>query len=208
MSRPTTLALVDDHEIFRAALAHTLRDFGFEIVVEGGDARAVFPSIDAAKPDVVLLDLRLPAMDGVTALRELRARSRMQRIMILTGSTNPYDLAAAWSAGADGYATKSIDLEQLTEGLQCVAAGMRFLQPGLAVESAGDGPIAALSARERDVFRLLVRGLTSADIAGQLCIAVKTAETHRERVMKKLGVHSAAQLVRFAVMNHLLAAEL
>jgi DNA-binding NarL/FixJ family response regulator len=83
---------------------------------------------------------------------------------------------------------------------------VRFLQPGLAVEDASDGPIAVLSARERDVFRLLVRALRSSDIASQLCISVKTVETHRERVMRKLGVHSAVQLMRFAVMNRLLDA--
>jgi DNA-binding NarL/FixJ family response regulator len=201
------LALVDDHEMFRFALSHTLRDHGFEVVVEGSDARQAFAQIDAAAPDAVLLDLNLPAMDGVTAIRELRARRRDVRIMVLTASNRPADVAAAWSAGADGYTTKIAPFEVLLDGVRRVVAGERFLEPGLSPPAANDrgaDPLAVLSLRERDVFRLIVRGLTSRDIAKQLCISLKTVDTHRQRILKKLDAHSAVNLVQFAAKNGLL----
>jgi DNA-binding NarL/FixJ family response regulator len=200
------LALVDDHEMFRFALRHTLRDHGFDIVAEGSDARQIFPDIDAAAPDAVLLDLNLPVMDGVTAIRELRARRRDQRIMVLTASDRPSDVAAAWNAGADGYATKAAPFDVLLDGVRRVVAGERFLAPGLTMpanDRTGD-PLAPLSLRERDVFRLIVRGLTSRAIANQLCISLKTVDTHRQRILKKLDTHSAVGLVQFAAKNNLI----
>lgn len=204
------LALVDDHELFRAALGRSLREYGFRVVVEGGNARDTFPLIDKENPELALLDLSMPDMDGLTALRELRSRRRGLKVVMLTSSNNPHDVRAAWFSGAQGYMTKTLSLEMLVEGLREVVAGKRYLQPGLTVpdESAPpEGPLQVLSARERDVFRLIVGGLTSEDIARQLCISVKTVRTHRDRIMSKLDVHSAVQLVRFAVANDLLGAQ-
>lgn len=200
------LALVDDHELFRTALGRSLRDYGFQVVAEGEDARELFPLIDRLQPDIVLMDLNMPSMDGMTALRELRARSRELRVVVLTSSTEARDINDAWAAGASGYATKAIGMERLVGGLREVIGGGRFLQPGLPTPEAkqSEGPLGLLSVRERDVFRMLVRGLTSADIAKQLCISIKTVRTHRDRILGKLGCHSAVQLVRFAVANHLL----
>jgi DNA-binding NarL/FixJ family response regulator len=202
---PIPLGIIDDHEVFRTALGRALRDHGFKIVAEGADARATFPHIDSARPAAVILDLKLPNMDGLTALRELRARSPELKILVLTSSEKKQDLDAAWSAGADGYAIKTVPLHLLVDGLHRVLAGERFLQPGLAV--GGDpaaGPLGPLSPRERDIFRLIVRGLTSAEIATQLCISIKTVTTHRDRVLKKLSLHSAVQLMRFAATHGLI----
>lgn len=201
------LALVDDHELFRSALGRTLREYGFEVVAEGDNARDLFPQIDRLQPELVLLDLKMPSMDGLTALRELRSRTRDLKIVVLTSSPEGRDINGAWAAGASGYATKTLSIELLVEGLRRVAAGGKFLQAGLPLpdESGAEaGPLRVLSAREKDVFRLLVRGLTSLDMARQLCISVKTVRTHRDRIMTKLGLHSAVQLVRFAAANDLL----
>jgi DNA-binding NarL/FixJ family response regulator len=201
------VVLIDDHELFRTTLGQSLRNFGFEVMAEGSDPRAMFPRIDEIHPDLLLLDLRLPTMDGLTALRELRGRDRDLKIVMLTSSELPHDINGAWAAGAHGYATKLIGLEALVEGLHSVLLGRRFLQQGLQVDGRIDlsqGPLGPLSPRERDVFRLIVLGLTSADIARQLCISIKTAQTHRDRILTKLQLHSAVQLARFAAANGLM----
>ena len=205
MESPVRLALVDDHELFRQALGDLLRARGFALVAEAGDARTSFPLIDHARPDLVLLDLVLPGMDGITAMRELTARPAPPRVMILSAFGSPNRVADALSAGAHGYVLKSTSVEELIGGIGTVIAGERYLSPGLlAADDFVNGPLALLSARERDIFRLLVRGLTTRQMATELCISGKTVETHRERILRKLGLHSAVQLVRFAAANDLL----
>ena len=204
MDAPLRIALVDDHELFRGPLALALASHGFDVVIEASDARSSFPLIEQARPAVVLLDVGLPGMDGVTAARELLARSPSPKIMMLSASDVPHVVAAAFEAGVAGYALKIIPLEELVRGIHAVARGERYLSPGIAaVPKLASGPLALLSARERDVFRLITRGLSTREIAGELCISVKTVETHRERVFKKLNVHSVVQLLRFAYTNGL-----
>ena len=192
--------------MFREAMRHLLREQGFDLVAEAGDARAMFPLIDAKRPNVVLLDLRLPGMDGVTATRELQTRAPDTKVMILSAYTRQHDLDEAWAAGAHGYVTKMQDADQLSEAIRAVVAGERYLSPGLKPSTKADrtGPLGMLSARERDVFRLLVRGMTTRQIAGELDISGKTVDTHRERILKKLGLHSAVELVRYAATNDVL----
>jgi DNA-binding NarL/FixJ family response regulator len=199
------LALVDDHELFRFSLGSVLRERGFDVVADASDARASFPLIDQARPDVVLLDVALPGMDGVTAARELLARPSSPKIMMLSAYHPPHLVAAAFEAGATGYASKSMPITELIGGIRAVAQGERYMAPGLSpLSKTTDGPLSPLSARERDIFRLLVGGGTMPEIANGLCISIKTVETHRQRIFKKLNVHSAVQLVRFAVINDLL----
>ena len=201
-----SVALVDDHLMFREAMRHLLREQGFDLVAEAGDARSSFPLIAAAKPEVVLLDLRLPGMDGVTATRELRERAPKAKVMILSAYTRQYDLDEAWAAGVHGYMTKMQDANGLKSGIHAVVAGERYLAPGLKPSPPTErtGPIGILSPRERDVFRLLVRGMTTREMAAELGIKRKTVDTHRERIMKKLDIHSAIELVRFAASHDLL----
>jgi DNA-binding NarL/FixJ family response regulator len=199
-----SVALVDDHIMFREAMRHLLREQGFNLVAEAGDARSIFPLLDEKRPDVVLLDLRLPGMDGVTATRELATRAPQAKVMILSAFTRQHDLDEAWAAGVHGYASKTQDADGLRLAIHAVAAGERYLAPGLTPTSkpAGrEGPLGLLSPREREVFRLLVRGMTTRQIAAELTISAKTVDTHRERILKKLGLHSAVELVRFAA-NH------
>ncbi|MDB4969240.1 MAG: two component transcriptional regulator, LuxR family [Myxococcales bacterium] len=192
--------------MFREAMRHVLGANGFDVVAEAGDAKSSFPLIDAASPEVVLLDLRLPGMDGVTATRELTARRPATKVMILSGFASQHDLDEAWAAGVRGYITKLHDSDTLSSGIRAVAAGERYLAPGLkaTVRARGAGALGPLSARERDVFRLLVRGLTTREIAGELAISGKTVDTHRERILKKLELHSAVELVRFAATHDIL----
>ena len=117
------------------------------------------------------------------------------------------DLDEAWAAGVHGYMTKMQDADGLKSGIHAVVAGERYLAPGLkpsAAPTERTGPIGILSPRERDVFRLLVRGMTTREMAAELGIKRKTVDTHRERLMKKLDIHSAIELVRFAASHDLL----
>src|SRR3954463_6648276 len=117
--------------MFREAMRHLLREQGFNLVAEASDARSSFPLIDATKPHVVLLDLRLPGMDGVTATRELQQRSPGTQVMILSAYTRQHDVDEAWAAGVHGYMTKMQDADGLRSGIEAVAAGERYLAPGL-----------------------------------------------------------------------------
>ena len=205
--------LVDDHSMFRTALSHVLRESGFSVVGQAHDASGCFATVDTHKPDVVLLDLRLPGgMDGVTITRELAARTSAPKVMIVSGYAEQQDVDEAWAAGAHGYASKKHDVGELTDGIRAVVNGERWLAPGLPTprpprktrKPLTDGPLAALSARERDVFRLVVRGMTARQIAAALGIGPKTVETHRERILKKLALHSVVDLVRLAAQHRLL----
>lgn len=193
--------------MFREAMRHLLPAQGFALVAEAGDARSSFPLIDATRPEIVLLDLRLPGMDGVTATRELQVRAPKSKVMILSAYSRQHDLDEAWAAGVRGYMTKMQSADGLNTGIRAVAAGERYLAPGLKPSEAPagrGGPIHPLSPRERDVFRLLVRGMTTREMAAELGISRKTVDTHRERIMKKLAIHSAVELVRFAAAHDLL----
>lgn len=199
------VALVDDHDLFRFALGSVLGERGFKVVVDAPDARSSFPLIDREQPDLVLLDVGLPGMDGVTAVHELVSRPVRPAVMMLSAFSSHQLVSAAFEAGARGYALKALPIDELIVGIRKVVQGERYLAPGLSpLAEQSNGPLSPLSARERDIFRLLVAGDTLPEIASQLCISLKTVETHKQRIFRKLNVHSAVQLVRFAVANDLL----
>src|SRR6267142_4374408 len=125
------LALVEDHQLFRDALGDVLRSRGFDLVAAAGDARTAFQLIDRTHPDLVLLDLELPGLDGVTAMREMMARPAAPKVMILSAHSSRHHVADAWAAGAHGYALKSIPVDDLVDGIGRVMAGERYLSPGL-----------------------------------------------------------------------------
>ena len=198
MTLPIPVALVGDQVVLREALAQALARNGFHVVVQADDVEAV----GDAETELVLIDLEQPAND-VHAIHRLRTQPGEPRVMVLSASLDPRDVGAAWSAGAHGYATKLVDIVTLLDGLRQVAAGRRYLAPGLTAQGDGDDA-STLSRREREVFAMIVRGQTSPEIARELGISVKTVDTHRERVLKKLGLHSAVQLARFAADHGLL----
>jgi len=206
LSDRVRVALLDDETLFRSAFALALRHEGFDVVVEGADARESFPKIDASAPDVAVLELSLPTMDGVTAIRELRARRPEMGLFVLTRCDSPRLLMQARDAGAQGFATKRNDMDVVLDGIRRVATRELFIAPGVMLDEDVDehSPMSLLSVRERDVFRLVVRGLKNGEIARQLCISSKTVDTHRSRIMKKLDVHSAVQLLRVAAAHGLL----
>jgi DNA-binding NarL/FixJ family response regulator len=205
--------IVDDHPVFREGLRAILqKEPDIEVVGDANAARAAFPILDAEHPDVVLLDLVLPGMDGLSATREIKRRSPRTTVLICSMHGRLQDVLDAFAAGATGYVIKNELPDQIVAATRAVARGQRYLASSLAAamdrsrsrqSTAGD-VLAALSEREREVFRLVIQGLPCAVIAKELCISRKTVETHRYRINHKLGLHSAVDLIRFAALHELL----
>lgn len=187
------------------------------MVGEAGSAREVYPLVEAEKPDLVVADLMLKDTDGVSVARELTRRGQPARIMILTMHTNAMFVRDAFDAGVLAYALKEQPLSEIIEAMRLAANGERYLAPKLgtpplprvrngAVERLEPG-IDQLSRREREIFGRIIQGLSSRDIAQSLCISLKTVETHRSHINRKLGVHSPAELIRLAALKGLLAGQ-
>jgi DNA-binding NarL/FixJ family response regulator len=212
------ILLVDDHAIFREALAHLLvsTDPSLTIVGSAATGRDAVKAVIKLEPDLVLLDLMLTGTSGISTLRELRRLDARCRILVLTAIVEPGFAVDAFSAGADGYALKEQSIEELIEAIGRVSRGTPYVAPRIEQSirlngepidrSAVAGVIASLSAREREVFQLVVAGYTNLRISGELFISVKTVETHRTRINKKLRVHSTVELVRLAALQGLLSA--
>ncbi len=204
--------IVDDHMVFREGIKSVLAGLAdFEVVGEAEAAEEAFSVADAERPDLVVLDLVLPGLDGCGVARELRRRRADVKIFALTVCDTAQDLLDALDAGVQGFALKSEPLEAVVAGMRRVAAGGRYVTPALAhiserVRRSGcaTNVLALLSARERQVFGMATGGQSAAQIAQILSISRKTVETHRHRIQKKFGLRSASDLVRFAALHGLM----
>jgi DNA-binding NarL/FixJ family response regulator len=210
--------LVDDHDAFRESFRIALwHEASISVVGEAGSARQAYPLIEAEKPELVVADLMLKDTDGVSVARELARRGVGARIMILTMHANAMFVRDAFDAGVVAYALKEQPLTEIIAAMQQAVSGGRYLAPKL-----GDPPpprvrtgaaahlnpgIDQLSRREREIFGRIIQGLSSRDIAESLCISLKTVETHRSHINRKLGVHSPAELIRLAALKGLLVGQ-
>jgi DNA-binding NarL/FixJ family response regulator len=212
------LALVDDHRLFRAALREILsKEPGLEIAGEAADAREAYQVVEDVKPDVAVVDISLRGVNGITVTRELVRREARCKVLILSMHSGEDFVAQALAAGASGYALKDQAPSELVEAIHAVASGRSYLCSMISKFVVDDflrlrrgqgmpgGPTDVLSIREREVFGLLVRGYSNEKIAGELCISVKTVETHRAHILKKLNVHSMVELLRFAARHDLIS---
>jgi two-component system response regulator NreC len=215
MRSAVTTVVVDDHDLFRAGLRALLAGTpDVRVVGEARTARQAYTVIEATKPDVVVLDVSLAGTDGISVTRELVRRKAGCRVLMLTMHAVPDCVVRALQAGASGYALKDEPAEAALRAIRATAAGERYLSPRLpaaeieeqlqsrrtGAPSGGTPPLQGLSRREREVFALVVRGMANRQIASELCISVKTVETHRAHINKKLGVHSGTELVRLAAL--------
>jgi DNA-binding NarL/FixJ family response regulator len=216
-SRDLELVVVDDEPLLRAGIASIIGTVpGWHIAAECDNARAAFPVVERLTPDVVILDLMLPGMDGISALREILRRSPTSKVLILSTYRNERDVLEAFASGAQGYAVKTEPPTQVLQAIERVARGERYVSPLLPsgfVTRLGqtsrrgripEDVLGELSAREREIFGMVVRGFANRDIARELCISLKTVDAHRRRINEKLSCHSPADLVRFAAVNGLL----
>jgi DNA-binding NarL/FixJ family response regulator len=205
--------LVDDHAIVREGLRALLSFHNdIDVVGEARDGDEAIILAGELAPDVVLMDIAMPRTDGLTATRAIRRRYPKTQVLILTQHEDRQYVLALLQAGAAGYVLKRALGTDLINGLRAVARGAAFLDPSVAAivvdQMRGQGelgtPLAeSLTPREREVVAMIARGQTSIQIAQALSLSVKTVEWHRSNVMSKLGVHSVADLVRYAMRNGL-----
>jgi DNA-binding NarL/FixJ family response regulator len=206
------IVVVDDHPLMCSALtALFVDDPVFVVVGTAGEARAAYDLVARADPDIVTVDLGLPGINGIGVTRELVRRNRARKILMLTMDDNPDFVAQAFRAGALGYALKRQAAPEIRAAIVTVSQGTRYLAPPLQSDARvdrardGHGPLSVLTARELEIFGMLVRGADNGRVARQLAISVKTVETHRARIMKKLGIHSLAEMTRLAMRHQLVS---
>ena len=204
--------VVDDHAVVRSGLRRVL-DAEPDIATVGeapSAERAVFEALEQ-KPDVVLLDVVMPGKSGIEIIPTLLQNTPQLKVLVLSMQDDPRYLREAFAAGASGYVLKEAADTEVVDAVRTVAAGERYVHPALGarlVEAEAEEQRRAaedpLSERERDVLRLLALGHTNQEIAEELFISVRTAETHRAHIMQKLGLSSRAELVRYALTHGLL----
>jgi two-component system, NarL family, response regulator NreC len=204
--------VVDDHAVVRTGLRRVLdAEDGLETVGEAPDAeRAVYEAIET-KPDVILLDVTMPGKSGIDALPSLRQAAPDAQVLVLSMQDDPRYVREAFEAGASGYVLKEAADTEVVDAVRAVAAGERYVNPALGArlvaadaEARKRAEADPLSDREREVLQLLALGHTNQEIAGMLFISVRTAETHRAHIMRKLRLSSRAELVRHALSRGLL----
>ncbi len=201
------IVVVDDHALFRAGLVSLLSDYPeFRVVGEAGDGRAALDVVRARRPDLVLMDVNMPVMDGVQAAAVMRETYPDLRILMLTVSRHDDDLFGAIAAGADGYLLKNAEPEDLHRSIMQVCEGKGVLDPDVTgrvlqviAGSEPPGSSAGLSQREVDVLRLLAAGKTTSLIAQALFISENTVKTHTHHILEKLNVHNRAEAVSKAL---------
>ncbi|RKR31605.1 response regulator transcription factor [Paraburkholderia sp. BL17N1] len=209
-----TIYLVDDHAVLRDGLRALLEPAGYRIVGEGWIPQTVLQDIMRAPPDVVLLDLSLGEHSGLELLGEMHRRKLPSRVLVLSMLSQPRQVLDAVRMGAMGYVLKGSKGGEVIDALRNVLAGRHYWSAEIAATAqkamsspAVQEPAVTLSLRERQVLNLVVRGRTSASIAESLHLSVKTVETYRLRLMRKLGVSDITGLMRLAFKEGMLDAE-
>ena len=203
-----SVLIVDDHALFRAGLRCRLElELDITPVGEAATAAQAVSKARALQPDLVLLDLLLPGTSGHEAIPELAKVSPRSRVLVVSSQAAPSSVRQALSAGAAGYVPKRASDEELVAAIRQVAAGEGYVDPDLGAKLVVPDRSAALeplSERERDILQLLALGYTNQEIGRKRFISVRTVDTHRAHIMRKLGLETRAELVLFALANGLL----
>ncbi|MGZ4732860.1 MAG: response regulator [Terriglobales bacterium] len=207
---PVRILLADDHAVLRQGLRALLEREGFEVVGEASDGWEAVKLCAKFRPDVALLDVTMPLLNGIDAAREIGKTSPATRLVLLTMHTEDHLVLESLRAGVRGYVLKTRAADELIQAIRAVCKGEMYLtqsisrtivQAFLAKDTLPDSP---LTDRERQVLQLVAEGKTTKEIASLLGISVKTAESHRSNIMEKLNIHETAGLVRYAIRSGLI----
>jgi DNA-binding NarL/FixJ family response regulator len=203
--KPIRIVVADDHAVLREGICALIAQHNdMQIVGEASNGVEALEKIEALAPDIALMDITMPEMDGLEATRQVKLRSPQTRVLILTQHENKEYVLSLLKAGAAGYILKKAGGAELVEAIRAVASTGAFLHPSAAsalVEQVGRNGLKSvhLTEREKQVLRLVAEGLTSREIAVKLSISEKTVLAHRDNLMDKLGIHNRAELVRYAI---------
>ncbi len=210
--------LADDHRIVREGLHSLLeKEPDMEVVGEADNGRATVEMARDLKPDVIVMDITMPELNGIEATRQVLAGAPGVRVLALSMHSDKRFVAGVLGAGATGYLLKDCALEELVRAIRVVVADQTYLSPGIAgivvkgymryLPEAENSMLSALTAREREVLQLLAEGKTVKEIGYTLHLSVKTVETHRQQIMKKLDIRTVAELTKYAICEGLTSLE-
>lgn len=204
------ILLADDHVVVRQGLRALLEQAGLAIVGEASDGHEAVRLARELRPNAAVLDLAMPRLNGLDAAREIMQTSPRTATILLTLYTEDHHVLAALRAGISAYVVKTQAVEELVHAIKEASRGAVYLSPSVsraAVQAYLDKaelPKDPLTAREREVLQLVAEGKTTKEIAGMLSMSSKTAESHRGRIMEKLGIHNTAGLVRYSIRHGLI----
>jgi DNA-binding NarL/FixJ family response regulator len=205
------ILLADDHTLVRQGLRKVLEERPeWEVVAEAGDGREAVRQAEEARPDVAIVDVAMPLLNGIEAVRQIARKAPGTRVLVLSMHADEAYVTQMLRAGAAGYLLKDSADVDLLQAVDAVSAGKSFFSPAIARVIADDyvrqladrgvtDRFELLSEREREIFQLIAEGRTNKEIANMLFLSPSTVDTHRSRIMEKLDVHSAAEIVLYAV---------
>ena len=219
---PFRILLADDHEVVRAGLRALLEEQnGWEVVAEAVDGRDAVEKATRLKPDVVVIDIAMPSLNGLEAVRQIVKAVPNTKVLVLTMYDSDPLIQQVLQAGARGYLLKSDAGRDLVSAIDALRRNKTFFTPKVSqmvlegyldkspkekIETEGEPESLRLTSRQREIVQLLAEGKSSKEVAAVLGLSVKTAETHRANIMRKLDCHSVTELVRYAIRNHIIAA--
>ena len=218
---PFRILLADDHEVVRAGLRALLEEQnGWEVVAEAADGRGAVEKASKLKPDAVVIDIAMPSLNGLEAVRQIVKAVPHTKVLVLTMYDSDPLIQQVLQAGARGYLLKSDAGRDLVSAIDALRRNKTFFTPKVSqmvlegyldkspkeTEAAGEPESLRLTSRQREIVQLLAEGKSSKEVAAVLGLSVKTAETHRANIMRKLDCHSVTELVRYAIRNHIIAA--
>jgi two-component system response regulator NreC len=209
---PIRIVLADDHVLVRQSLKSLLEREGFQVVGEASDGQEGVRQVETLHPDIAVMDISMPILNGLDAAREMSRTSPKTKTILLTQHDEGQYVSEALEAGVKGYVLKSQVANDLLLAIRQVSRGQVYLSPGVsrgvmeAYRSKSEKSKNPLTLRERQVLQLIAEGKSTKNVASLLGISVKTAESHRTRLMQKLDIHETASLVRYAVRQGIVQA--
>jgi len=216
----TEIFIADDHPILREGIKTALaKNSGYKVVGESDDGAAALKSIDSLKPDIIIMDITMPGLNGIAATRRITEDNPQAKVIILSMHRDPSYAIDAFRAGALAYVLKDSGLDDLLKAVEKVKAGSKYASPAVADEllngvvdvikrdRTSHDPYDSLSRREKEILKLIANGATSKKVADQLFISISTVKSHRNNIMKKLKVNDMASLVKVAIRKGVVAAD-